>query len=69
MADVDKKLQNYAAAGSRFRATTIVAGGNDCSLPPDRFNISDISATTKSAVNVAKTTADEVTVSVILPRM
>ena len=69
MADVEKKLQNYAAAGSRFRAVTIVAGGNDCSLPPDRFNISDISATTKSAVNVAKPIADQVMVSAILPRM
>ena len=68
MADIHHKLDMYVKDGFQFKSVIIVAGGNDASLPSDKFK-SDVSAAAlTAAIRAAKSLAPDVTVSAIPPR-
>ena len=68
MADIHHKLDMYVKDGFQFKSVIIVAGGNDASLPSDKFK-SDVSAAAlTAAIRAAKSLEPYVTVAAIPPR-
>ena len=69
MADIHNKLDMYVKDCFQFKSVIIEAGGNDASLPSDKFK-SDVSAAAlTAAIRAAKSLAPNVTVAAIPPRV